>query len=373
MLSRRKKNEKHTGAQSFSSTKETMIHGPLHHLVLGLLPWMGLVFFSLLSLWWILAFTMALFLLAIWLGQDTGFLDVMQQGRVSTPREHQTPLSPDIAQRVHTYFYPGLGGSWMQALRYVGPAGLNGSYLPNAPLLMYSVESIDPPEVSFVSDSWLTSGVLWIFTVVITRIGVALHGIENPVTYFLNVPLTSFAQRNDQAQLRAALMSKPLELDRTTIIAGTSRGASTVLCTMSQMPREQQDRIGLVILEGAFDTVPNIARARFGPNFGSFITWVLTWATFYDPAAPTPLDLAKSFPAKVPVAFITSKADAVVPMAHTLALRDAVVRARDGDTTHVHTLILEKSGHSFYSNQDLGDQTLYREFMDSLYRSYIVK
>jgi hypothetical protein len=212
---------------------------------------------------------------------------------------------------------------------------------------------------------------------VITRMGVALHGIRHPTTYYIDTPLVSFAQGPDQQQLRSALHYQfnahriKLENRPKTVLAGSSRGASTVLCAVANMTPEEQEWVHLVLLEGAFDTVPAVARTRFGPYLGPFITWVLTWATSYDPAAPTPLDLAKAFPPKVPVAFVTSKADTVVPMAHTLALRDAVVAARGGDASQVHTLILEKSGHSFYANQDLEDQTAYRAFVDSLYRTYI--
>jgi hypothetical protein len=352
-----------------------MIHGPLHHLALGLLPWAGLACFfwampaylSLLVLLWFFAF-------AIWLAGDLGFLRAMGNGQCPTPLKHQAPLAADFAPKVVTYLYPGLGGSWMQALRYAGQDGLNGSVLPNAPLLVYSIRPVNPPEVVPLSGKWPLLGAPWCFTHIITRIGVALHGIRNPWRYFLNVPLVSFAQRGDQEQLLSAIRTgrdAQVKRARTTVLAGSSRGASTVLCAVAHMTPEEQDWAGLVLLEGAFDTVPAVARARFGRLLGPLIVWVLTWATAYDPAAPTPLDLAKSFPAKVPVAFITSKADTVVPMAHTLALRDAVVAARGGNDEHVHTLVLEKSGHSFYANQDLEDQTRYRAFVDSLYRRYI--
>ena len=102
------------------------------------------------------------------------------------------------------------------------------------------------------------------------------------------------------------------------------------------------------------------------------MTALLPWVTAYDPAHATPLDMAKAFPARVPVAFVTSKADTVVPMAHTLALRDAVVAARGGDATHVHTLVLEQSGHSTYVNEDAEDQARYRAFMDGLYTQYVL-
>jgi hypothetical protein len=352
-----------------------MIFGPLHHLALGLLPWAALVLFWWLAPWSVVLAALGLGAVAVWLGQDTGLLGAVGQGQCPTPPAHQVPLDPDFDKKVVTWFYPGLGGSWMQALRYAGPEGLNGSSVPNAPLLMYSLRPVNPPEVVLAKGKWPFLSIPWlVFTMVITRMGVALHGIRHPTDYFINTPLVSFAQRPDQQQLLAAIRNgrdAQVKRARTTVLAGSSRGASTVLCAVTQMTPEEQNWVGLVLLEGAFDTVPSVARARFGPYLGPLITWVLTWATSYDPSAPTPLDLAKSFPAKVPVAFITSKADTVVPMAHTLALRDAVVAARGGNAEHVHVLVLEKSGHSFYANQDLGDQTRYREFVDSLYRAYI--
>jgi predicted esterase len=354
-----------------------MILGPLHHLALGLLPWAALVLFWWLAPWSVLLAALGLGAVAVWLGQDTGLLGAVGQGQCPTPPAHQVPLDPDFDKKVVTWFYPGLGGSWMQALRYAGKEGKEGRSIPNAPLLMYGLWPINPPEVRILdSDGYFLSFLLalpWIFTTIITRIGVALHGIRNPQLYLLNVPLVSFAQRGDQEELLAEIQTRVRMYGRParTILAGSSRGASTVLSTVAQMPPEEQNQVHLVLLEGAFDTVSSVARARFGPYLGPLITWVLTWATSYDPSAPTPLDLAKSFPAKVPVAFITSKADTVVPMAHTLALRDAVVAARGGNAEHVHVLVLEKSGHSFYANQDLADQTRYREFVDSLYRAYI--
>jgi len=352
-----------------------MIYGPVHHLLLGLLAWVALALFCWLAPQSIFIGVLALCALGIWLGRDTRLLGALGQGQCPTPPEHQTPFEPDFTQKVVTFFYPGLGGSWMQALRYVGPEGLNGSSLPNAPRLLYSITGIDPPEVVPARGKWPALGAPWFFTTIITRMGVALHGIKNPMVYFLNAPLVSFAQDGDQQRFLSALRDKAnatrAKNARCLVLAGSSRGASTVLGAVTRMTPEELNRVGLVLLEGAFDTVPAVARARFGSWLGPFITWVLTWTTAYDSRAPTPLDLAKSFPAKVPVAFITSEADTVVPMAHTLALRDAVVAARGGNAEHVHVLILKKSGHSFYANQDLEDQTAYRAFVDSLYRKYI--
>lgn len=301
-------------------------------------------------------------------------------GQAATPAAVQEPLTPDLAKKVVTYFYPGLGGSWMQALRYVGKDGLWGKAgeprIANAPRLLYTVKAINPPEVIELRAYALYLAPLalpWWSTALITSIGTAYHGIENRIKYAIDVPFVSFAQRGDTDTFLESFRVEKWDssLPRR-ILAGSSRGASTVLCAVTLMTPEEQAALAFVLLEGAFDTVPAVARARFGPWLGPLVTALLPWLTSYDAAHPTPLDMARAFPARVPVAFVTSKADTVVPMAHTLALRDAVVAARGGDATHVHTLVLEKSGHSTYVNEDLEDQARYRAFVDGLYRQYVL-
>lgn len=333
-------------------------------------------------------------------GTSTFFADVIAHaffwrtgpGQCATPATHQEPLTPDLKDKVVTYFYPGLGASWRQALRYLGKEGfpmggvegLTGLRMPssriaNAPRLLYSIIPINPPEVLECEYTRMRSRPLawfWGVTGVASLINSARHGIEgfgNP--YFIEVPLVNFAQRGDTNKFLTGFrgtINDDVVRGRTPILAGSSRGASTVLCAVTLVTPEEQANLGFVLLEGAFDTVPNVARARFGRWLGLFVAWALPWVTSYDSTHATPLDMARSFPANVPVAFVTSKADTVVPMAHTLALRDAVVAARGGDETHVHTLILEKSSHSTYANEDLDDQRRYREFMDTLYRQYVL-
>ncbi len=147
-----------------------------------------------------------------------------------------------------------------------------------------------------------------------------------------------------------------------------------MLGAVTLMTVEEQARVGLVVLEGAFDSVPSVAAARYGTWLGgTLLPLLLSWTTRYDPAASTPLELAQGFPWHVPVAVITSKVDWQVPMVNTLCVRDAILKARAGvkDAAAVHTLILETSHHSRYATDNIEDQTRYRQFMDALYAQYV--
>lgn len=366
---------------------------PMHvvqRLLVGLLPW-GILFSVTYAYPWVgLALLCAAFLVLVFGGF---LLSGLGRQQCQTPIEHQVPLTDHLETKMVTYFYPGLGGSWMQALRYAGPGGFPSlgarivvadfttSFPPhvlNAPLLFYSLYLTNPPEV-VPADSMGTllarpMSLLWCYTGVLTSIGSACHNISWPMDYVLEVPLTSFAQHDDIHQFLTAFResrNNPAMVGRTVVLAGTSRGASTILGAVVHMTPEEQASIGLVLLEGAFDTVPNVAAFRFGTFLGRLVPWLLSWTTRYDPSYPSPLELARRFPPNVPVAIVTSEADNVVPMKSTLALQQAVLAARNGNEEHVHTLILKTSQHSSYSTGNLPDQTSYRAFVDDLYRKYV--
>ena len=157
------------------------------------------------------------------------------------------------------------------------------------------------------------------------------------------------------------------------ILAGSSRGASTVLGAVTHnMPIDQVQRIAFVLLEGPFDTVPAIAEARYGWLLGRIISAALPWLTRYDPTFPSPLELAARFPPDVPVLLVASEADWHVPLAHSMRIYDALRQARGGNGSHLHLLVLKHSHHSFFVNDHLDDQAAYRLAMESMYQRYVV-
>ncbi len=337
-------------------------------LVMGALPY---ALFSLVAwMWPTIAATLGLLLVLMVLWGIT--LPMPAHGRVETPAAYQVPFPGVQGERLTTFYYPGLGASWMQALRYAGkdaclPQGVKAR-IRNAPLLLYNIVPVDPPEV--VTDPL---GMLpWFYTALATNTGRAWQRIRNGEVYTLAWPRINFAGRRDIDHCLAAVRTPSSQREAPRLVlAGSSRGASTVLGAVVHMTEEERKRIAFVLLEGAFDTVPAVAAARYGTWAGRWLPPLLSWVTTYDPAFPSPLALAARFPADVPVLFVTSRVDTGVPMASTLALRDAVLTGREGALREqVHTLVLERSHHSFYVNDDLDDQRRYREAMADMYRLY---
>lgn len=307
-----------------------------------------------------------------------------KRGKCLTPGQHVAEFVDVDKDKIATFYYPGLGGSWMQALRYTGKEGLSAAirftghpygarpkaYIPNAPFLLYNICPVNPPEVmtGFLDAS------LYFYTRLATSAGRMMQDIKMGEEYALAWPLINFAQHYDIDRFLStirAVIDRPEMSQRRFVLAGSSRGASTVLGAVTKMTPEERARIAFVLLEGAFDSVENVSRARYGGGLiGAILPSVLSCLTRYDPAFPSPLELAKKFPDNVPILFVTSETDWHVPMANTLAVRDAVLAARAGDTTHVHTLVLKKSHHSYYVNDNLEDQTSYRAAMENMYRLY---
>jgi len=350
----------------------------LPYILLGLVVWI-------LPLWLsvgLIVFTLTLGL--IWpLPMGEWVFRYWKRGQCRTPDTHRAALLPqEKIDTIATFYYPGLGGSWMQALRYAGKEGLPTSVqlwvgdqcmtpnasIANAPLLLHNLCPIDPPEVR----TDIIGMLLYLYTSFATSADRVTQRVRMGDDYALAWPLVSFAQQGDIDQFLStirAVSDAPNMKQRRFVLAGSSRGASTVLGAVVNMTREERARIAFVLLEGAFDTVPHVAGSRYGV-LGRVVPRLLSWLTRYDPAYPSPLALAARFPTDVPVLIVTSEADWHVPMANTLRVRDAIVKAREGDAERVHLLVLKHSHHSYYVNDHLDDQTAYRAVMETMHRLY---
>lgn len=339
--------------------------------LLALQPWPRL-YWTALSL-----FALALLVSAAWpLSMGLWVAEYWQHGRCQTPPEHTADYPGINHGNLVTLYYPGLGASWMQARRYDGHGHLDDkdgteAHIANAPRLLYNIHPINPPEAMFSENASIGAMALFAYTLPATFAGRLMQRIQHGKDYLLAWPLTSFAQQPDLdcflRPLRRALDDRSA---RRLVVAGSSRGASTVLGAVTQLTPDERKRIAFVLAEGAFDSVPSVAAARYWPWLANLGVAILPWLTRYDPMQPSPLALAAQFPADVSVLFVTSKVDTHVPMANTLAVRDAVLKARDGDATHVHTLVLEHSHHSYYVNDHIADQTAYRAAMARMYQLY---
>ncbi len=308
-----------------------------------------------------------------------------KHGQCPTPPEHKVPFAGVDPDSLDSMYYPGLGAGWMQGLRYTGGKSMtleSDTTMPNAPFFLYNLASINPPEYNDLAFwSNLPRVLAYCYMLPITTMARVWQHIVKGRDYVLAWPLISFAGRNDIQQCLAGIREYSQRSDverslakkkpRQWVLAGSSRGASTMLGAVVNMTAIQQERIAFVLLEGAFDSVPNIGAARYGQWLGSvLLPWLLSWVTQYDPNFPTPLELAKRFPHAVPVLFVTSKADWHVPWTHTRRMYEAV---KENGHPNVTLLILEHSHHSFFATDQLDDQTAYRHALESMYSNHVAQ
>ena len=90
----------------------------------------------------------------------------------------------------------------------------------------------------------------------------------------------------------------------------------------------------------------------------------------YRSDGPSPLQSVEDFPENIPVVFITSKIDKVVPCSNTENIARALAEKKKND---VYLLKLERSSHPNYMFDNLKDRDCYETFIHALYKKYNLK
>lgn len=153
------------------------------------------------------------------------------------------------------------------------------------------------------------------------------------------------------------------------ILFGISRGALVTFLYVAAGEGEFEG-VKLVVLEGCPSSIPDVLKLRH-PYLAPVMEWLLSVFTKYDPAIAkyySAVKFASTFPHKIPVAFITSKADKSVPMASTLAIYQALA---DAGHPSLHLLVLDDAHHDKYATHS-GDCQKYAAFMQELRAKYRV-
>ncbi len=157
------------------------------------------------------------------------------------------------------------------------------------------------------------------------------------------------------------------------IVWGVSRGTLATFCALSN-PEYKNDykNVRLVVLEGAVDSVAEVMPKRFGR-----VTPVITHAVKffhkhsmikYDHEnGPSPLVTIQNFPENIPVVFITSKMDTVVPPENTRHIAWELAKQRKND---VFLLELDHSSHPNYMFDNKEDHDRYEQFIHAVYEKY---
>lgn len=156
--------------------------------------------------------------------------------------------------------------------------------------------------------------------------------------------------------------------DADVIAYGTSRGAATTVVTIAEKAQEVDfDEIKLVILEGCFRSLRDTLYFKDHPLLWSAVNNGLSLFTKYRKDGICPIDCVDKFPPGIPIAFVTSEKDIVVPSWSTRLLAEAFARRGLND---VYLLTLENSSHPNYMFDDATDRENYQNFVHALYKKY---
>jgi hypothetical protein len=157
--------------------------------------------------------------------------------------------------------------------------------------------------------------------------------------------------------------------DKKIVVFGYSRGASTALISICSLTEEEQNRISLLLLEAPFDDLKSVLN-----NWSSYKTIVdtflglLTEYTNYSMDQETPMDVVKFFPKNIPIGFITSNKDTLVPKSSTLKIIESM---KNNGHEMIHHCQLKNSSHCTMTIQDEEDQRKYIDFVEYLYDEYV--
>lgn len=153
------------------------------------------------------------------------------------------------------------------------------------------------------------------------------------------------------------------------ILWGASRGAATTFNAFARH-RTNYSNVSLVIVEGCYDTLFATISDRVHPfakklGLHKKLHTLIGMFTEYNPFGISPLKSVEIFPEHVPVVFVTSKADKVVPPQRTHNLANALSARGKND---VYLIELQRSTHNGYTVDDTQDMKLYQHGLHAIYK-----
>ena len=282
-------------------------------------------------------------------------------------------------RNIVTVYCQGNGASRNQATKYAGPWGVDVSignnitehvYIRDAPLILHNIYTSD--ELDDIGYGFTLNPLQLLSKIksYITILYFGIHGSSVSHSHFTEFNVAGESDRNQYIKAVRQCIADETVKDKDIVLFGTSRGASTVLVSLPFFTEEERSRIKLVLVEGPFDTVDRVVRYQFG-LFANLVLGTLSYFTKYKPDQLSPLDAvsSKDFPLDLPIGFIRSKVDNIVPPECTLRLIDTLKKRNHSS---LHELELSKSHHSMMSVDDEHDKSCYLDFVNNLYKKFIV-
>ena len=161
---------------------------------------------------------------------------------------------------------------------------------------------------------------------------------------------TSMAQDSEIHRLNKIIQHvKELNPTADIVLAGMSRGASTIITTMA---RHVHPEVKALILESPFGSIEDIVN-NMKPSFISLdraMSFACTVFGSYKRDGIRPIDVVDQLPKDLAIIFIASKKDQRVPVESTLSLYDELINSGH---QHTYLQLLDHGKHSkLLSSQD---------------------
>jgi len=281
---------------------------------------------------------------------------------------------------ISTIFFQGNQAARLQATKYCGKEGLNvyvsngqteRVFNPDSPKLLYNLFHYQ--ELNDIEYGWSWNPFHWLFML--------LHWIRQ---WQFNIYGTACVPHNkwslvnisggeDITQcllaIKACIKANPT---RPLVLFGTSRGAATVISSLTRLSKEELTHVAMVIAEAPFATVPSVLYEimPWASRTVPALLWLLQYFTQYREGQPSPLEAVAhdDFPLDTPLVFVTSATDRTVPLANTMQL----VTVLEGRCHRaLHHIALKHSHHTSMSLGNAEDRQVYETELHTLYRKYL--
>lgn len=292
----------------------------------------------------------------------------------------------DNKEHVHTsYVYsPGLLGSPVVIGRYcsyyVAPTGeeIHGTRGGRVLGDGTRITAVVFPEINIKrSNSWFRR---IIYPMVSRKVFLSMFGIivkddassdSSFSNYLPHVTQANIAQEADINALRKKLYEHCKKYPNTKVVMyGDSRGAATTFNLIAL----DHPQIACAVLEGAFDSIPHLIKhcwhwkTKHASIEGLLHGFLKMCTSCYAENGPFPIDYVDKMPLDVPLLFVTSLADEIVPYQSTMRL---YCRLKERGCYNVHLLVLSHSTHKEYMVGK--DRDTYESCVHAFYRAYGVE
>lgn len=187
-----------------------------------------------------------------------------------------------------------------------------------------------------------------------------LYGI-NPVKFNLGQELDLY--QINEAYQKILLKDKNAKI----ICFGVSRGGAALINFLALF---KPTNIKGVIIEGAPSSLMEIVNNSSGLNyiFYSMINKLAPYVTNYRSNGPHPINSVLNLPHDIPILFVTSKKDQIVPYECSVNMYNKMI---DNGYKNVELLVLENSKHDDYLSNNNDDTNKYLQSVSDIYKKIL--